>query len=220
MNNNKTDKTFVRPEKDELVEAYGRKCSSLLDKLRPVSVLFAGVGGQGIILATTVLSLAALYEGFDVKVSEVHGMAQRGGSVIGSVRFGQKVFSPTVGKADFLIAFEKLEALRYLGSLKEEGLLLVNDHSICPTTVYLEDRQYPGDIEDRIAKAVKNYIMIEAVSIAEDLGEIRAANMVLLGQLSNFLPIKAKSWIKSIEDNVPAKAISVNIEAFDTGKEM
>jgi len=218
MINNKTDKTIVRTDKKALADGFKQNYSGLLENGRPVSLLFAGVGGQGIILATTVLSYAVLNEGFDVKVSEVHGMAQRGGSVLGSVRFGKEVFSPTVGEADFLIALEKLEAVRYMDSLKDDGLLLANDYSICPTTVYLEGGEYPKDIEARIAKAIDDYIMIEASRIAENLGEIRAANMVVLGQLSNFLPLKKKSWIRSIKENVPEKAIELNIEAFDSGR--
>jgi len=218
MFNNISENKMPDRQKNPCFGDYVKRSKAMLDKGMTLSVLFAGVGGQGIILATTVLSHAALNEGLDVKVSEVHGMAQRGGSVLGSVRFGKKVYSPTVGKADFFVALEKLEALRYLDTLKSGGLLLASDYSICPTTVYLEGKEYPSDIEDRIGERVDGYMLVDVISIAKKLKEIRTANMVMLGLLSGFLPISDRSWIGSIKENVPKKAVDINLKAFENGK--
>ncbi len=145
-------------------------CKSSLKSGQIISILFAGVGGQGIISASTVLAQAAINEGFDVKVSEVHGMAQRGGSVEGNVRIGKKVFSPTINKAEFIIALEKLEGLRYIERLASEGLIIVNNYEIYPSTVFSKNVSYPDDIEDRVAKITRNYIFVNATTIAKKLG--------------------------------------------------
>ncbi len=184
-----------------------------------VSVLFVGVGGQGIILSSRVLAHAAINAGFDVKVSEVHGMAQRGGSVEGSVRFGKKVFSPTIGDADFIIALEKLEALRYIPKLKEGGTIIVNDYEIYPSTLYAKDSSYPDKIEKKIQKMTPNSYFISAVEKARALGEIRAANIILLGLFSNFIPFSYDCWIESLKQNIKKKALDLNIEAFIKGRE-
>ncbi len=185
-----------------------------------ISVMFSGVGGQGIILATTVLAEAARLEGFDVKVSEVHGMAQRGGSVIGSVRFGEKVHSPIIDRADLIVSLEKLEAARYLDLLKPEGFLFINDYEVYPVSIYLEDREYPADIIEKISKATSRYKLIKASDIAADLGEIRASNMVLIGSLSMFLPIGIESWMDSIKGSVPERVLELNIDAFEKGRKI
>ncbi|MBM3705172.1 MAG: indolepyruvate oxidoreductase subunit beta [Actinobacteria bacterium] len=183
-----------------------------------LSVLFVGVGGQGIILATMVVALAAINAGFDTKVSEVHGMAQRGGSVIGSVRAGKKVFSPTIKRADFLVALEKLEGLRYLNMLSRGGYAIVNDYEIYPSTVFSKGGTYPVDIEARVKSGAKNSFFINAVAVARKLKEIRASNTVLTGVLSRFLPFEYDCWINAIKECVPQKAVRVNIEAFDSGR--
>jgi len=201
---------------------YKRDSSSAGKSLKEgdtVSVLFVGVGGQGIILSSRVLAHAAINAGFDVKVSEVHGMAQRGGSVEGSVRFGKKVFSPTIDEADFIIALEKLEALRYIPRLKNEGTIIINDYEIYPSTLYLKRSSYPTKIAEKIKKITPNSYFISAVEIAKSLGEIRAANIILLGLLSKFLPVDYDCWIESIEQNVKQKAVKLNIEAFIKGRE-
>lgn len=199
---------------------YLEKWEKDLKKGQILSVLFTGVGGQGIILATTVLAKAAQESGFDVKVSEVHGMAQRGGSVEGSVRIGKEVFSPIINRADFIIAVEKLEALRYVGKLRPGGFLLVNDYEIYPSTIFSKDAEYPKNIEERISNLTKNYMIIDAVQIALKLNEIRAANMVMLGAFSNFLPLEPGYWTGAIKENVPSKALNINIEAFNLGKNL
>jgi indolepyruvate ferredoxin oxidoreductase beta subunit len=200
-------------------QAVSDKYLNSLKEGDTVSVLFAGVGGQGIILSSRVLAHAAINAGFDVKVSEVHGMAQRGGSVEGSVRFGKKVYSPTTGEADFIIALEKLEALRYVPRLKSEGTVIINDYEIYPSTLYSKDASYPEKIEKKIKKITPNSYFVPAVEIAKSLGEIRAANIVLLGLLSNFLPFDCDCWIESIEKNVKQKAVKLNIRAFVRGRE-
>ena len=191
-----------------------------LEAGRTLSVLFTGVGGQGIILTTTVLAKAVMLAGYDVKVSEVHGMAQRGGSVVGSVRFGKKVYSPIIEKADFIIALEKLEAARYLDMLKPDGFLLINDFEVYPVSVYLGGKDYPQDIVTGISKVTSKYKSIKATSIASKLKEIRASNMVLIGSLSKFLPVEIKYWIESIKENVPKRALKINIDAFNKGREI
>ncbi len=185
-----------------------------------VSVLFTGVGGQGIILTTTVLAKAVMLAGFDVKVSEVHGMAQRGGSVVGSVRFGKKVYSPIIDKADFIIALEKLEAARYLEMLKPDGFLIINDFEVYPVSIYLSGKDYPADILPLISKITSNYKLVEATNIASKLKEIRASNMVLIGSLSRCLPIGRQYWIESIMGCVPERALKINIDAFNKGREI
>jgi indolepyruvate ferredoxin oxidoreductase beta subunit len=199
---------------------YLRKWKKLLSSGSIMSVLFTGVGGQGIILTTNVLAEAAMLDGFDVKVSEVHGMAQRGGSVVGSVRIGRKVYSPIVNRADFIVSLEKLEAVRYIGKLDREGFIIVNDFEIYPSSMYLDDVKYPENIISKLAEYTSNYMVVKATEIAKNLNEIRVSNTVLLGSLSNFIPIKRDSWIKSIKNNVPRRAVEVNIEAFKEGKKI
>ena len=208
-----------KPEKIK-PEEYFKKWKKLLSSGSILSVLFTGVGGQGIILITTVIAEAALIEGLDVKVSEVHGMAQRGGSVIGSVRIGIKVYSPVSNRADFIVSLEKLEAVRYVDRLDTEGFIIVNDYEIYPVSMYLEGIKYPENIMSRLAEHTSNYMIIKATEIAKNLNEIRASNMVLLGSLSNFIPIKEDSWIKSIKKNAPRHAIEVNLKAFREGRKI
>ncbi len=199
------------------IEKIRVKYSGLLEKKKIISVMFCGVGGQGIILATTVLARAAQLAGFDVKVSEVHGMAQRGGSVVGSVRLGNEVFSPTIDKADFVVALEKLEALRYVGKLSEEGFMLVNDHEIIPVSMFAAKKEYPRQIISDISKITSHYRIIKAMEIACKLGQPRVLNTILLGALSNFLPIDQKYWLDSINQTVPSRVVDINIRAFKQG---
>ena len=147
-------------------------------------------------------------------------MAQRGGSVLGSVRIGREVFSPTINKADFIIALEKLEALRYIDKLDCSGFIIINDFEIYPISVFSGSENYPRDIISKVEGKTSNYILVKAVEIAKRLGEIRTSNIILIGCLSNFIPIEEKFWIQSIKKNVPAKAINVNIEAFKEGRQI
>jgi indolepyruvate ferredoxin oxidoreductase beta subunit len=184
------------------------------------SILMVGVGGQGIVLASDVLAQAASYAGHDVKKSEVHGMSQRGGSVSSDVRFGQRVHSPRTapGDVDYLVAFEKLEALRYLHYLAPAGTLIVNDQEILPSTVTSGAAEYPPDIIERIAARSRHVEIIPALEMARDAGNTRAANTALLGALSRHLDIPLAAWKRALTDRVPAKALDVNVEVFKAAR--
>ena len=155
------------------------------------SILFIGVGGQGTILASKILSEGLLRNGYDVKMSEVHGMAQRGGSVTTQVRFGEKVYSPLIekGKADAIVSFEKSEALRALPYLKEGGHLIVNDYEIHPVPVLIGQEKYPEGVDIVLKNTVENTVIVKAAEIAKELGNIKAQNVVLLGALLKALDI-------------------------------
>lgn len=182
-------------------------------------IVICGVGGQGIILASDILSLAAMEEGYDVKKSEVHGMAQRGGSVISNCIFGKKVYSPLIGlgEGDILLAFEKLEALRGLPYLKKDGTMIVNDYEWPPLTVASGDVVYPENTIETLKDKVKKLVSVNGVKIAMDLGNIRTTNVVLLGVLARFLPFKRESWLSVIERRVPGKTLEINKTAFLSG---
>jgi len=184
------------------------------------NLLLAGVGGQGVILASYLLSQVALEAGFDIKQSEVHGMAQRGGSVVSHLRFGEKVYSPlfTAGTADILLSFEPLEALRYLHWLKPEGTLLYNTVQVNPSTVASGLAVYPHDIQERIAAAHPHVRGIDAVAIAQQAGTARAANLVLLGALSPHLPFTEAQWDTVLRRELAPAILQVNLRAFELGK--
>jgi len=198
--------------------AYLQRNRKKVEEGGTISVMFSGVGGQGIILASTVLARAATVQGYDIKVSEVHGMAQRGGSVVGSVRFGKKVYSPIIDKADVIMALEKLESIRYLDLLKPDGFLFINDYELVPVSVYIGDKEYPAGIIEKIAGVTSGFALIKATEAAVELGEIRASNMVLMGSLSKFLPIKLKSWKKALDDLIPKRVLELNKNAFEKGR--
>lgn len=183
------------------------------------SILFVGVGGQGTILASKILVEGLLDAGYDVKMSEVHGMAQRGGSVSTQVRFGDKVHSPLIekGKADVIMSFEKSEAARWMEYLKKDGYIIANDYEIYPVTVLIGQEEYPERVNERLKAAVPNTIMIDAADIAEKLGNIKAQNVVLLGALIKVLNLNNIAWNKIIERIVPEKAIELNKKALMEG---
>lgn len=183
-----------------------------------ISVLFSGVGGQGILLATSIMAHACLYDGYDVKVTEVHGMAQRGGSVVGSVRFGKQVFSPIISRADIIVSLEKLESLRYIDKLENNGIIIINDYEVLPISVFGGDYTYPHEISGKIKNFTSNYFIVKAFETAQQIGSAKTMNVILIGALSNFLPVKAKSWIRSIEKVVPKKIMDLNLKAFEIGK--
>jgi len=184
------------------------------------SIIICGVGGQGILLSSDILCTAAFLSGYDVKKSEVHGMAQRGGSVITHARYGKKVYSPLVeeGTADFILAFEKLEALRYAYFLKEKGRVIVNDLELPPMTVLAGEKAYPGDIIDTLKK-IALVDIIPAQEIALKLGNVRVANVVLLGSLARYLQFPKEVWIEAIKENVKPQYHNLNIMAFERGME-
>ncbi len=186
-----------------------------------IDMLLSGVGGQGVVLASYVLSHVAIAEGYDVKQSEVHGMSQRGGSVTSHFRFGEKVWSPLVspGTVDILMAFESLEALRYLHWLKPGGLLLYNSIRINPSPVAAGLATYPEDIDARIKAAWPNVHCVNANSLAAQAGTIKAANVVMLGAVSSYLPFARETWEAVIKKAVPPKSVEVNLKAFQLGVE-
>ncbi len=184
------------------------------------SIFITGVGGQGTILASELLSDAALEAGFDVKKSEVHGMAQRGGSVVGTVRFGEKVFSPVISpaEADVLLAFEPLEALRTLHYVKPTGKVVVNTRPIMPATVASGSASYPPNVFELIRDQVPDVLIIDGFELARQAGTVKAVNVVLLGALSKFLPFDEAHWQKVIAARVPAKFLDANMRAFLAGR--
>lgn len=188
------------------------------------SFLLAGVGGQGTILASNVLAEVALAAGFDVKKSEVHGMAQRGGSVNTHVRWDvRRVYSPLVGlgEADILLAFEEAEALRYVEYLRPGGVAIVNQHTIEPITVTSGGAHYPTEDALRAvyASVTDRLHIVAGTAIAQNLGNTRAANVVLLGALSTFLDVPQETWLQIIEARVPPKYVELNRQAFMQGRE-
>ena len=193
--------------------------------MRPEGINFAlvGVGGQGTILASDVLAELGLRLGFDVKKAEVHGMSQRGGSVTSHLRWGAQVFSPIIprGEADVLIAFEKLEAARFVDILKPGGLALVNDYAIEPLSVLTTGVPYPGDevLRERLAQVTPHAYWVKGIEIAETLGNARTANMVLLGALSGLLDLDESHWDAVLEQRVPARFLDLNRQAYHAGRE-
>jgi indolepyruvate ferredoxin oxidoreductase beta subunit len=184
-----------------------------------VNVLLVGVGGQGTILAGRVLSRAAVSLGGEVKVSDIHGMAQRGGSVVTQVRFGPRVYSPVMapGTADFLVAFEKLEARRWLYYLRDGGQLIVNNQELPPLPVLTGAAAYPAGLVAEMEKLVKNMLVIDALELARQAGNVKAVNMVLMGALARQLPIGREAWEEALAASVPARFLEVNKKAFNLG---
>jgi indolepyruvate ferredoxin oxidoreductase beta subunit len=186
------------------------------------NIFLSGVGGQGTILASNILGEIFLKAGYDVKKSEVHGMAQRGGDVTTHFRFGKKVYSPLIkyGDVDFLISFELLEAARYINWVKPEGKVLINKYEILPPAVSLGQMTYPKDIEKMFKKYFKNHVwIVNGQEIARKLGNIQAANVVLVGAFSNFFPeFKEEQWTNAIKDLLAAKLHELNIRAFHEGR--
>ncbi|MGD0621738.1 MAG: indolepyruvate oxidoreductase subunit beta [Thermacetogeniaceae bacterium] len=185
----------------------------------PTSVIIAGVGGQGIILASRILSMAALKSGHQVKVAETHGMAQRGGSVITHLRYGSTVYSPLIsaGQADYLIGFEKLEAVRCLPFIKEDGLLIINDQEIPPLPVLLGKLPYPELTGDSLRGSAPRLQFVPARACAQQLGDSRAVNMVLLGCLARYLQIARECWQMAIDECVRPQYQELDRQAFLAG---
>ena len=182
------------------------------------SILLVGVGGQGTILASKVLSEGLVEAGYDVKMSEIHGMAQRGGSVSTQVRFGDKVFSPIIGKgeADILVSFETMEALRWLEYLKPDGKVVVNDYKIPSAPILMGKEDYPERVID-IIKDKANTSIIDAAKIAEDLGNTKVMNIVLFGALVKAMGLTDIDWEDVIRKTVKEKFVDINIKAFNAG---
>ena len=183
--------------------------------------MIVGVGGQGSLLASRLLGTLLTDEGYDVKVSEVHGMSQRGGSVVTYVRYGEKVYSPIVteGECDYIISFEKLEAARYAGCLRKGGKIIVNTQEIDPMPVITGAAEYPADLAEKMKAAGIQVDAFDALTLAEQAGSAKAVNIVLMGHLSRNFDFTLEEWMDAIEKSVPAKFLELNKKAFLLGRE-
>ena len=184
-----------------------------------MNIMIVGVGGQGTLLASRILGKVAIKEGYDVKVSEVHGMSQRGGSVVTYVKYGDKVYSPIIdrGEADLILAFEMLEAMRALPYLKKGGKMIANTQKMNP--IITGAMEYPENIEEKLSAKI-NLQAVDALSLAEKAGTIKAVNVVLIGLLAKSMDVDKNVWIDVIKETVPEKFLDVNIKAFELGYEL
>ena len=184
------------------------------------NIMIVGVGGQGSLLASKLLGHLLLGEGYDVKVSEVHGMSQRGGSVVTYVRYGDRVASPVIdeGEADFIVSFELLEAARWLPFLKEDGTIVTNIQQIDPMPVITGAMEYPSDLVDKMQKTGAHVDAMDCVALAEEAGSVKAVNLVLLGRLSHYFDFSEDTWQKAISECVPEKFLEMNRKAFALGR--
>jgi len=193
--------------------------------MKEFNIVLAGVGGQGILLAAEVLGTAAVKEGLNVRVSELHGMAQRGGAVVSNVRIGEKVLAPTVleGQADVLLGFEPLETLRNLKFASEKTIIIMSDERIPPTELAAKMMKYPSmeEIVEKIHRFTKNVTVVEAAKLAKEAGNILAQNIVLIGALAAMerMPVKSESVMEALLELVPAKHVEINVRAFKLGYE-
>ncbi len=182
------------------------------------NIMIVGVGGQGTLLASRILGNTVIEEGYDVKVSEVHGMSQRGGSVVTYVKYGDKVYSPIIGKgeADLILAFELLEAYRALPYLKEGGKMIVNTQQMNPMPVITGAAEYPADIAGKLGAQI-DLLPIDALSLAKEAGTAKAVNVVLIGLMARQTDIPYDHWVATLRTTVPAKFLEMNLKAFDLG---
>lgn len=190
--------------------------------MKTINIALVGVGGQGTLLASEVLARAAMLAGMDVKKSEIHGMAQRGGSVVSAIRIGDKVYSPIIpeGEVDILISFELVESLRYADTLAADGLALINNQVITPVTVSSGQQPWVEDLSERIERAFPKRKVVDAMDKARELGNIRATNMVIAGALSKVLDISETAWRQAIEELVPPRHRDLNLHAFAEGQKL
>lgn len=187
--------------------------------MKMLNILLVGVGGQGTILASKILAEVALLQGHDVKMSEIHGMAQRGGSVVTHVRMGEKIYGPVIdeGEADFIVAFEKLEALRSIHYLRPGGTVVVNNQRIDPMTVITGHFVYPPEILDTLLERADEVSVLDALQLAREAGSSKAVNVVLLGALARKMEIPVEDWQEAIRRTVPPALLALNIAAFNAG---
>ncbi|MGC8604872.1 MAG: indolepyruvate oxidoreductase subunit beta [Desulfomonilaceae bacterium] len=187
---------------------------------RVYNVLIVGVGGQGIILASDVLGRVAAKHGYDVKKNEIHGMAQRGGSVSSHVRFGKVVNSPIIkmGEADVLLSFEQIETVRYFPFLSENGQVIVNDQKILPPAVFTGQQEYPSNVLDKIKEKAPKTVIIDGPTVARNIGNPKVLNVVFLGILSKFLDIPAEIYEQTLRESLKPKLLDVNLRAFNEGR--
>ena len=179
------------------------------------NIMIVGVGGQGTLLASRIIGGVVISEGYDVKISEVHGMSQRGGSVVTYVKFGDKVYSPIIdkGESDIILAFEMLEAYRALPYLKKDGKMIANTHRMDPMPVITGAMEYPADIEKKLSSKI-DLTAVDALSLAEKAGNIKAVNVVLIGVMAKNTDIAYEKWVKVIKETVPEKFLDVNLKAL------
>ncbi|MBO6207763.1 MAG: indolepyruvate oxidoreductase subunit beta [Lachnospiraceae bacterium] len=184
------------------------------------NVMIVGVGGQGSLLASKLLGKLLLDAGYDVKVSEVHGMSQRGGSVVTYVRYGEKVYSPVIdrGEADYIVSFELLEAARWLPYLKKDGQIVTNIQQIDPMPVITGAQEYPTDLVEKMKTTGAKVDALDCLALAEQAGSSKAVNIVLMGRLSHYFNMPEEAWQKAMEAMVPAKFLEMNKKAFELGK--
>ena len=185
------------------------------------NIMIVGVGGQGSLLASKMLGSLLLAEDYDVKVSEVHGMSQRGGSVVTYVRYGSKVSSPVIdkGEADYIVSFELMEAARWLPYLRQDGQIVTNTQQIDPMPVITGAAEYPEDLVEKLRKTGAKVDAIDCVKLAEEAGSVKAVNMVLMGRLSHYFDLPEEAWMAAMEQNVPPKFMELNKKAFALGKD-
>lgn len=185
------------------------------------NIMIVGVGGQGSLLASKMLGQLLLSQGYDVKVSEVHGMSQRGGSVVTYVRYGEKVYSPIIdkGTADFIISFEKLEAARWVPYLKKGGKIIMSTQEIDPMPVIIGAAQYPENLVEKMKEAGADVDAIDALDLAMQAGSSKAVNLVLMGRLSKYFDATQEAWMEALEACVPAKFLELNKKAFSLGRD-
>ena len=188
--------------------------------MKTTNIMIVGVGGQGSLLASKLLGRLLLNEGYDVKVSEVHGMSQRGGSVVTYVRYGDKVYSPIIdkGEADFIVSFEKLEAARYAAYLSKNGTIVVNSQQIDPMPVVTGAMEYPEGVLDELRQKGVKIDEADALTPAIAAGSAKATNIVLMGRLSKYLPFDKQAWTNAIREVVAPKFVEMNLKAFDLGR--
>ena len=188
--------------------------------MKTKNIMIVGVGGQGSLLASKLLGRLLLTKGYDIKVSEVHGMSQRGGSVVTYVRFGEKVYSPVIdkGEADYIVSFELLEAARWTEYLKPGGRIVVNTQQINPMPVIIGAAQYPEDLVAKMTAAGIDVDAFDALKLAEQAGSAKAVNIVLMGHLSRNFEFTEEEWLEAIEQSVPAKFLELNKTAFKLGR--
>ena len=186
------------------------------------NIMIVGVGGQGSLLASKLLGHLLLSRGYDVKVSEVHGMSQRGGSVVTYVRYGDKVYSPVIdeGEADYIVSFELLEAARWLPYLKKDGIIVTNTQQIDPMPVITGAAEYPEGLVEKLKASGAKVDALDCLSLATEAGSAKAVNIVLMGRLSHYFDIPEEAWMESLKANVPERFLELNTKAFKLGKEV
>lgn len=187
--------------------------------MKKLNIMLVGVGGQGTLLASRVLGTVAQKMGYDVKVSEVHGMSQRGGSVVTYVKMGEKIYSPLIekGEADIILAFEELEAYRWMEYLKEGGRMIVNQQKINPMPVIIGKAKYPENILGKLEGKIGSVSSINALQLARESGNIKAVNIVLIGLMAASTDIAREVWLDAMKEVIPQKLLDVNLKAFEAG---